>query len=186
MSRLAVPVSGIVAGVPGPGGATWSILQYLLGPCRLGHDAMLVEPVALPPGAGAQGLSGRRVLREGDGFPGIGRRWALLDQASKITPGLSYGEMVEWVHGADVVLNVSGMLTDDALIGAVPVRVLPRPRPCVRPALERTSRASTCASTVTRNSSVSVWRSGPKPVLCRRVGGDGPLHGAPDGTPPAA
>src|ERR671921_1406278 len=38
-------VSGIIAGVPHQGGATWAILQYLLGFKRLGHDVHFIEPV---------------------------------------------------------------------------------------------------------------------------------------------
>ncbi|MEJ7843925.1 MAG: hypothetical protein WKF95_19360, partial [Rubrobacter sp.] len=38
-------LSGMVAGVPRQGGATWAVLQYLLGFRRLGHDVRFVEPV---------------------------------------------------------------------------------------------------------------------------------------------
>ena len=44
--KLAILFSGMVAGDPGQGGATWAVLQYVLGLCRLGHDVCLVEPVA--------------------------------------------------------------------------------------------------------------------------------------------
>jgi hypothetical protein len=38
-------VSGMIAGVPHQGGATWAILQYLLGFKRLGYDVHFIEPV---------------------------------------------------------------------------------------------------------------------------------------------
>ena len=43
--RVRVLVSGMIAGDPGQGGATWAVLQYVLGLDRLGHDVRLVEPV---------------------------------------------------------------------------------------------------------------------------------------------
>src|SRR5881397_1830938 len=48
MERLKILLSGMVAGDPHQGGATWAVLQYLLGLRRLGHDVYLVEPVRPP------------------------------------------------------------------------------------------------------------------------------------------
>src|SRR6476646_7614752 len=45
MERLKILLSGMVAGDPWQGGATWAVLQYFLGLRRLGHDVFLVEPV---------------------------------------------------------------------------------------------------------------------------------------------
>ena len=42
---MRILLSGMVAGVPGHGGATWAVLQYVRGLRRLGHDVVLVEPV---------------------------------------------------------------------------------------------------------------------------------------------
>ena len=41
--RLRILVSGMIAAVPHHGGATWAVLQYLLGFARLGHDVTFVE-----------------------------------------------------------------------------------------------------------------------------------------------
>ena len=38
-------LSGMIAGIPHQGGATWAVLQYLLGLKRLGHEVYFVEPV---------------------------------------------------------------------------------------------------------------------------------------------
>src|SRR5881227_954931 len=46
--RLRVVLSGMVAGDPYQGGATWAVLQYVFGLQALGHDVWLVEPVAEP------------------------------------------------------------------------------------------------------------------------------------------
>src|SRR5437660_6615806 len=43
--RLKIVVSGMIAGVPHQGRATWAVLQYLLGFRRLGHEVYFVEPV---------------------------------------------------------------------------------------------------------------------------------------------
>jgi len=43
MSRILV--SGMIAGDPYQGGATWAVLQYVLGLRKLGHDVWVLEPV---------------------------------------------------------------------------------------------------------------------------------------------
>jgi hypothetical protein len=43
--KLTILLSGMIAGVPHQGGATWAVLQYLLGFKRLGHNVHFVEPV---------------------------------------------------------------------------------------------------------------------------------------------
>ena len=43
--KLTILLSGMIAGVPHQGGATWAILQYLLGFKRLGYNVHFIEPV---------------------------------------------------------------------------------------------------------------------------------------------
>src|SRR5437016_5441774 len=43
--RLRIVLSGMIAGDPHQGGATWAVLQYLLGLEQLGHEILLIEPV---------------------------------------------------------------------------------------------------------------------------------------------
>jgi hypothetical protein len=43
--RLTIIVAGMIAGDPYQGGATWAVLQYLLGLRQLGHDVHFIEPV---------------------------------------------------------------------------------------------------------------------------------------------
>ena len=43
--KLTILFSGMLAGDPGQGGASWAVLQYVLGLRRLGHDVYFVEPV---------------------------------------------------------------------------------------------------------------------------------------------
>ena len=46
MSRLTILFSGMVAADAHQGGATWAVLQYLLGFKKIGHDVYFVEPIA--------------------------------------------------------------------------------------------------------------------------------------------
>jgi hypothetical protein len=112
-----VLVAGMLAGDPGQGGATWAVLQYALGLRRLGHDVWLVEPVdALTPERAAY-------------FGGVTRAFgfvehaALLVEATQETAGISYGCLRTAAAGADLVLNLSGVLRDESLLEAIPVRV---------------------------------------------------------------
>jgi hypothetical protein len=54
---------------------------------------------------------------------GLGDRAALLVRDSTRTVGLPYDRLRRFARDADVVLNVAGMLRDDALLDAIPVRV---------------------------------------------------------------
>jgi hypothetical protein len=61
--KLTILISGMVAAVPHQGGATWAVLQYLLGCRQLGHHVYFVEPIeetALRP-AGAPLAASERV-----------------------------------------------------------------------------------------------------------------------------
>lgn len=115
--RLRVLVAGLVAGDPHQGGAAWAILQYVLGLKRLGHDVWLVEPVdEIEPESAAYF---RELAVEFD----ISDRAALLARGSRETVGSAYQELHSAAAGADVLLNVSGMLTEEALLEPVSTRV---------------------------------------------------------------
>jgi hypothetical protein len=104
-------VSGMVAGVPGQGGAAWAVLQYVLGLRRLGHEVTLVEQVErLEPVA-----SRFREITARFGLDG-----ALIERGSRRTAGLPRTRLES---GADLLLNLSGTLTDDALLETVDRRV---------------------------------------------------------------
>jgi len=120
-------LSGMIASVPRQGGATWAVLQYVLGFQRLGHEVYFVEPLAesaLRPAEAPLALSTnaayfRQVMAE---F-GLAEKAALLLTGTRQTVGLSYRQLGEVAHRADVLINISGMLTDEELTGAIPVRV---------------------------------------------------------------
>ena len=104
---MKVLVAGMVAGDPGQGGATWAVLQYVLGLRRLGHEVVLVEPVAeLTP---ATTTYFAEVVREFE----LAGSAALLVAGTRETAGLDYADLREAVRGAEFLLNVSGMLAGE-------------------------------------------------------------------------
>ena len=120
-------VSGMIATNPWQGGATWAVLQYLLGFQRLGHDVYLVEPIeskALQPaGVALAGSDNADYFRRVASDFGLGERAALLLAGTQQTFGIAYDQLCEITQGADVLINISGMLTDEALTGRIPIRV---------------------------------------------------------------
>jgi hypothetical protein len=125
--RLTILLSGMVAGAPHQGGATWAVLQYLLGFRRLGHDAYLIEPVRpvslRPDGVGLAESDNAAYFRRVVAEFGLEGHAALLLADTQETVGLSYGELLGVARRTDVLVNVSGMLADAELTGPVPVRV---------------------------------------------------------------
>ncbi len=116
---MSIVVSGMLAGVPRQGGATWSVLQYVLGLRRLGHDVVFVEPAA---GAGAPGSPvGRYFAEVCEEFELRGRA-ALIDPATGEAAGLTRGELLCAAKGADLLINLSGSLADEELLDAIAVR----------------------------------------------------------------
>ena len=121
---LKVVVSGMVAGDPHQGGATWAVLQYVLGLQRLGCHVILVEQWEVP--ADATGLGGSQsgaYFRDLVASFDLEERAALLRAGTTETVGLSYERLLQACRGADLLLNVSGLLTDERLIAEIPVRV---------------------------------------------------------------
>jgi len=114
--RLRVVVSGMLAGVPAQGGAAWAVLQYVLGLRRLGHDVTFVEPVA-----GVRPASARYLAALARRF-GLEGRAGLLDTSTGATVGLDRASLRRAADGADLLLNLSGVLADEALLGRIGLR----------------------------------------------------------------
>jgi hypothetical protein len=113
---MRIVVAGTVAGTPGQGGASWAVLQYVLGLARLGHDVTLVEQVAeLSPAI--ESYFGDVV----DEF-GLRGRAGIVD-GERRTAGLDYRALRETAGAADVLLNLSGILRDPELRDPPPARV---------------------------------------------------------------
>jgi hypothetical protein len=122
---VTVIVSGMVAGDPFQGGASWAVLQYVLGLRRLGHEVLLIEewepggdqaelPLTQTPSASYFNELVKRY--------GLESSSALLRAGTTETVGLPYARLQHAATSADLLLNVSGILTDPDLLSSVPVR----------------------------------------------------------------
>lgn len=107
----------MIAATPGQGGAAWAILQYLLGLRRLGCEVHFAEPVRGGAVSDASASYCRRLMRD-FGFDG---RWALVPERGDPV-GMTRSELREVAGDAELLLNVSGMLTDVDVLERVPVR----------------------------------------------------------------
>jgi hypothetical protein len=125
---LNILFSGMIAADPHQGGATWAVLQYLLGLRRLGHEVWFVEPIAQeriqPAGAPLEASANARYLRDVAAAFGLEDRFVLLRQDTRQTFGAAaYDDLCRIAGECDVLMNVSGMLTDKAVISRIPTRV---------------------------------------------------------------
>jgi hypothetical protein len=124
---MRVIVSGMIAGDPYQGGATWAVLQYVLGLKALGHDVFLIEPIttaAIQPHGSTLGASINALyFRDVTASFGLLDRASLVHQELRATAGLSYPHVVEAVRTADVLINISGMLRLPDAFERIPRRV---------------------------------------------------------------
>lgn len=124
--RLRILLSGMIAADPFQGGATWAVLQYVLGLGELGHDVLLVEPISAgslrPAGAGLTDSENAAYFRAVVGAFGLGERAALMLAGTGETAGLPYERVRRFAEGADLAINISGMLQDEALLAPIPRR----------------------------------------------------------------
>src|SRR5947209_19857456 len=96
---MRIVLSGMIAADPFQGGATWAVLQYMLGFRALGHDVLLVDPVdgkqIRPAGASlGQSVNAGYFHRVVAAF-GLQGRAALLERGSRRSVGLSYEELLQ-------------------------------------------------------------------------------------------
>src|SRR5207244_12558884 len=100
--------------------------QYVLGLRELGHRVLLVEPVkpaaVQPVGVALADSSNAGYFRQVIAEFGFEDQAALLLADSRTTVGLSYERLVEIARQADLLINISGMLTDENLLSRIPVR----------------------------------------------------------------
>ena len=115
---MRIVVAGMLAGVPRQGGATWAVLQYVLGLRRLGHEVVVLEEVDAEDFAAAAGRFAALVA-EFD----LGPHAALLERGSGAVAGMPRADLLRAAAGADVLLNLSGTLTDECVLSAVGMRV---------------------------------------------------------------
>jgi hypothetical protein len=119
-------VSGMIAADPRQGGATWAVLQYVLGLQELGWDVYFIEPLR------HNALSGSDAKLEGtqnaayfclvvDEFALQGKA-ALLVAGSQHSFGLTYDQIVSIAERARVLINISGMLEEESILSRIPIR----------------------------------------------------------------
>ena len=109
----------MIAATPWQGGATWAVLQYLLGLRRLGFAVYFVEPIAgSEPPSGDAVRYGKQVLER---F-GFSDHWALIPEAGAEPVGMSRKELRAVARRSELLLNVAGMLSDPDVFESVPVR----------------------------------------------------------------
>jgi hypothetical protein len=117
----------MIAANPHQGGATWAVLQYVLGLKRLGHEVYFVEPVEQaslqPAGAVFERSTNAAYFRQVVAEFGLQQHAALLLAGTERTVGLPYAELRQAAARVDVLINISGMLTDAALTEPIPRRV---------------------------------------------------------------
>ena len=105
---MRVLLSGMLDGSPVQGGATWAVLQWVLGLRSLGHDVTVV--VQLPAPATAAQLAYA----------------AVVERQTGVAPVLFSGEAGELARRTgpvDLLVNLSGVLRDEALLSLAPVRL---------------------------------------------------------------
>src|SRR5216683_5592107 len=99
-------VSGMIAADPWQGGATWAVLQYLLGFKRLGHDVYFVEPVPeaslRPPGASLAQSDNAAYFQRVTADFGLEPTSALVLANTQQTVGLPYRDLRELARRTDV------------------------------------------------------------------------------------
>jgi hypothetical protein len=110
VSRPRIVVGGALAQKPGAAGHAWQFLQYLLGFQRLGYDVLLLDRASDERGVAW-------VSRVLGGIP-----WS-VDLGGGRHAGMSRLEALEFLASADLLLNVMGFVTDEALLAAAPRRV---------------------------------------------------------------
>jgi hypothetical protein len=117
-SAPSVIVSGTIAATPWQGGATWAILQYLLGLRRLGCEVYFIEPVDDLDGPSSDAVRYCREVMRRFGLDGC---WALVP-ARGDPIGMSQQAIRDAARDSDVLLNVSGMLRYPDVLDRVQTR----------------------------------------------------------------
>lgn len=112
--RLRVVVAGMVAGVPGQGGAVWAVLNWVFGFQALGHEVLLVEQV--------DGLT-----RQRRDYLDLVAAQTGLENAALVTPaaeahGMTFADVERFCGSADLLVNLAGTLRIPELQGRPPRR----------------------------------------------------------------
>src|SRR5439155_14934293 len=123
---MRIVVSGMIAADPFQGGATWAVLQYVLGFRALGHEVLFIEPIdgkqILPAGISLADSASARYFRQVAVEFSLQGQAALVQRGFRRSVGLSYDELVQATRQANLLINISGMLDDSELTRHIPIR----------------------------------------------------------------
>src|SRR5687768_5157477 len=115
----------MIAADPYQGGASWAVLQYILGLRELGHHVLFIEPIEpakiRPAGSSLERSENAKYFAELASGIQLRESSALLT-GSQTTVGLAYEKCFAFARDADVLINISGMLTDARLLEQIRVR----------------------------------------------------------------
>jgi hypothetical protein len=106
---MKIVLAGMICRDPGQGGATWAVLNWALGLLTLGHDVILVEQLPQPP-----------TRRQSEYALHLGRSY---DLDVRVFSGAAPEELRTALAGTDLLVNLSGVLRDEALMAAIPRRM---------------------------------------------------------------
>ena len=127
MPKLNILLAGMVAAVPGQGGLTWVVLQYLLGLKQLGHQVHLLEAMGPdsiePPGTPFRESVNAAYFRGVCDAFGLNDSATLMNAGTRETIGRSLAELERLSADCDVLINISGILKEPELTGRIPLRV---------------------------------------------------------------
>src|SRR4051812_44915598 len=111
---MRIVISGMIAADPFQGGATWAVLQYVLGLRQLGHEVLFIEPVRPaslhPAGSSLTNSVNAAYFRHVVAEFELAADAALLAHGTRDTVGLAYDELLRRATSADLLLNISGLL----------------------------------------------------------------------------
>jgi hypothetical protein len=117
-----VAVGGALAQRPGFGGHAWALLGYLLGFRALGHEVLFLDRLSAEtvPAAAERERCVRWLDAVMEGA-GLSRSYSLFTDGEAI--GVPRREAIEWVAGADLLLDVMGFIDDEDILAASPRNV---------------------------------------------------------------
>jgi hypothetical protein len=124
--RLTIIVAGMVGNVPGHGGATWAVLQYLLGLRRLGHRVHFVEFIDRPQLSAPEAPF--HTSRNSSYCGAVFGRFDLTDEWTLVGPGgavagTSMAGFEATAGSADLLVDLSGCATGIEAVSSIPRRL---------------------------------------------------------------
>ena len=124
--KIKILLSGMIAKVPSQGGLTWVVLQYLLGLRQLGHEVHFLELISdtdlTPCGAPFRESSNAAYLHSVINRFQLNDSVTLLNIDTMESIGKSHADLLCYTNQCDLLLNLSGCLTDQQFVSPIPLR----------------------------------------------------------------